>query len=217
MLNVKWMISFVYGPPHQKSASDFWDKLANCSLDTGLPWLCIGDFNAIISPIDKFGGRPFYSNFNNSFSHFLNTMGMIDLGFSGNPYTWSNNRQGLGLIKERLDRGIASLEWIHTFPNFFVTHLPAHTSDHNPLILDTDLPLPSLPRLFKFEEFWYRDPSCNIVINEAWSTLCLDPFLIAFQKKLKHTKKALKLWNKHFFGDIRTKLSSTLHLLDVSQ
>jgi hypothetical protein len=91
---------------------------------------------------------------------------MIDLGFSGNPYTWSNHRQGLGLIKERLDRCIASLEWIHTFSNFSINHLPAHTSDHNPLILDT-----SLPRPFQFEEFWSRDPSCGIVINEAWSTV----------------------------------------------
>jgi len=79
---------------------------------------CIGGFNAISSPFDKYGGRPFHSSFNNSFTHFLNSMGMIDLGFSGNPYTWTNHRQGLGLIKEFLDRGIASLDWIHTFPTF---------------------------------------------------------------------------------------------------
>jgi hypothetical protein len=36
-------------------------------------------------------------------------------------------------------------------------------------------------------------------------------------KKLKHTKKALKHWNKHFFGNIHTKLNSTLQLLDVTQ
>jgi len=137
MPDVKWMISFVYGPPFQKTTSDFWYKLADCGIDIGIPWLCIGDFNAITSSIDKFGGCPIHSSFNNCFSHFLNAMGMIDLGFSSNPYTWSNHRQGLGLIKEHLDRGIASLEWIHTFPDFSITHLLAHTSDHNPFLLDT--------------------------------------------------------------------------------
>jgi hypothetical protein len=115
-----------------------------------------------------------------------------------------------------LDRGIASLDWIHSFPHFSVTHLLAHTSDHNPIILDTNIPLPSLPRLFWFEEFWTRDPSCGIVIDEVWSTTVLESPSYCLSKKLKHTKKALKHWNKHFFGDIRTKLTSTLHLLDVS-
>jgi hypothetical protein len=76
---------------------------------------------------------------------------MIDLGFSSNPYTWSNHRQCLGLIKERLDRGVASSQWIQYFPSFSVTHLPADTSDHNPLLLNTALPSPSLPRPFPFE------------------------------------------------------------------
>jgi hypothetical protein len=33
---------------------------------------------------------------------------MIDVGFAGNPFTWSNNIIGLKNIKERLDRGLAS-------------------------------------------------------------------------------------------------------------
>jgi hypothetical protein len=81
------------------------------------------------------------------------SIGMIDLGFSGNPYTWSNHRQGHGLIKERLDRGIVSSTWLHAFPAISDTHLPDYTSDHNPLLLDTAIPSPSLSRPFRFEEF----------------------------------------------------------------
>jgi hypothetical protein len=109
MPHVKCMISFVYGPPYQKSASNFWCNLADCGFNSGVPWLCIGDFNAITSSLDKLGGRPVNSSLHNNFSNFLNTMGMIDLGFSGNPYTWSNHCQGLGLIKERLDRTLLLL------------------------------------------------------------------------------------------------------------
>ena len=34
--------------------------------------------------------------------------GLIDINFSGNPYTWSNGREGLANIKEMLDRAFAN-------------------------------------------------------------------------------------------------------------
>jgi hypothetical protein len=142
---------------------------------------------------------------------------MVDLDFSGNPYTWSNHRQGLGIIKERLDSSIATSQWIHCFPSYLVTHLSAHTSDHNPLLLNSSIPLPSLPCPFRFEEFWTRDPSFGIFVGEVWSTPTTGSPSYCLTKKLKYTKKAIRHWNKHYFGDIRTKLNSTLQLLDATQ
>jgi hypothetical protein len=163
------MISFVYDPSYRKNNSDFWSHLVKFGEDYDVPWLCIGDFNAITTQSNKLGGRPFNCSYSNIFSSFLNKFGMIDLGFSDNPYTWFNNLQGHSLIKERLDRGFASNQWIHFFPSFSITLLPAHNSDHNPLLLDIAIITPFLPRPFRFEEFWSRDPTCGIVINEAWS------------------------------------------------
>jgi hypothetical protein len=151
--DVKCLISFVYRSPYQKSGSDFLSQLADFGFDSSVPWLCIGNFNSITSSMDKLGGQPFNGLAQNDFRQFMNSFGMIDLGFSGNPYTWSNHRQGHGLIKERLDRGIVSSTWLHAFPAISDTHLPDYTSDHNPLLLDTAIPSPSLSRPFRFEEF----------------------------------------------------------------
>jgi hypothetical protein len=214
---VKCLISFVYGPPYQKCSSDFWSQLAEFGYDNFLPWLCIGDFNSITSSLDKLGGRPFNALSHNDFGYFMNAFGMIDLGFLGNPFTWSNHRQGHGLIKERLDRGVVSSQWLHEFPAISVTHLPAYSSDHNPLILNTVRPSPSLPIPFRFEEFWTRDPMCGIVINEAWSTAVSGSSSSCLAQKLKITKKAIKYWNKYHFSDIKSKLDSTLLLLDITQ
>jgi hypothetical protein len=49
---------------------------------------------------------------------------LIDLGYFGNPFTWSDKRHGKGNICERLDRCIANKEWISVFSNAAVTHLP---------------------------------------------------------------------------------------------
>jgi hypothetical protein len=214
---VKWLISFVYGPPYQKTNSDFWTTLADFGDHCDIPWLCIGDFNDITAQHDKLGGRPFPSLSVNNFSYFMNQFGMIDLGFSGNPYTWSNHRQGHSLIKERLDRGIATNQWIQYFPSFSITHLPALNYYHSPLLLDTSTRSPSLPRSFRFEEFWTRDPTCGVVINEAWSLIVSGSPAYWLINKLKNTKQAIKHWNKHYFGEIQRKLDSTYQLLDITQ
>jgi hypothetical protein len=196
---VKCLLSFVYGPPYKKANTEFWTNLSSFGVSLTDPWLCIGNFNSITSHDDKYGGRLFKSMSANPFIDFVNTFGMVHLGFSGNPYTWSNHRQGVGLIKERLDRSLASSGWIRFFPSYSVSHLPAHGSDHNPLLLNNDLPLPTLPKPFRFEEFWTRDPTYGIVIQEGWSTIegsssyCLS-------KKLKFIKQSIKYWNKHYFG-----------------
>jgi exonuclease III len=188
---VKCLFSFVYGPPYKKTNSDFCIALANFGYSYSDHWICIGDFNAISSSDDKLGGRPFdYISFN-PFNDFMDAFGMVDLGFSGNHFTWFNHRQGFDLIKERLDRSIANSQWIHFFSNYSVTHLPAHNSDHNPLLLDTSIPSLSLPRPFRFEEFWTCDPTCGIVIEEAWSSFIIGSPSYCFAKKLKLTKSAL--------------------------
>jgi len=110
---------------------------------------------------------------------------MIDLGFCGNPYTWSNHRQGSSLIKERLGRGTANCNWINFFHSYSVVHLPAHTSDHSPLLLNSNLLVQSLPRPFRFEAFWTRDPTCGIVIDEAWSALIAGSPSFCLTHKLK--------------------------------
>ena len=92
---------------------------------------------------------------------------MINLGFVGNPFTWSNNRKGLENIKERLDRGLASPSWVHLHPDFSLIHLPAHNLDHNPISLNTNTSSCCLPRPFRFHEFWTKDSFCGQVIEVA--------------------------------------------------
>lgn len=90
----------MYGPPYKNLCNNFWHAMDNLGLCYNDPWICIGDFNAIISPNDKLGRRPFDSFSYNLFSDFMDDFGMIDLGFNGNPFTWSNHRQDSSLIKE---------------------------------------------------------------------------------------------------------------------
>lgn len=40
---------------------------------------------------------------------------LLDLSFSKGKYTWSNNKLDQTFTKEKLDRAIASDDWISTF------------------------------------------------------------------------------------------------------
>jgi hypothetical protein len=148
-----WILSCVYGPSKRSDKRAFWDSFVAIGESFEAYWLCIGDFNSILVQAVKQGGRPVAGSSRCPFKRFIDHFGMIDLGFAGNPFTWSNNRMGLENIKERLDRGPASPSWIHLHPEYSLIHLLAQSSDHNPISLNTNLTSCFLARPFRFEEF----------------------------------------------------------------
>lgn len=64
----------------------------------------LGNFNDIASPNEKFGGRPPNLSRIATFNKNLDYYNLIDLGFKGPKFTWTNNRRNLNLVMERLDR-----------------------------------------------------------------------------------------------------------------
>ena len=67
-------------------------------------WLVIGDLYSICSSVDKKRGKLGGSSDSNWLNDFVANSGAIDLGFYGPQFTWSNKREGLANIHERLDR-----------------------------------------------------------------------------------------------------------------
>ena len=122
-------------------------------------WLCMGDFNQVWSQADKLGGRPVADSSSRGPWSVIEENGLIDMMFSGNPFTWSNKRAGLANIKERLDRAFANDRWRFLFPRATIYHFPTSTSNHSPIILFTEGKQKNLKRPFKFEEAWTHDKS----------------------------------------------------------
>jgi hypothetical protein len=113
----------------------------------------------------------------------------------------------------------ASTPWISLFPSFSLRHLPNDSSDHNPLILDTAVSQLSLPKPFRFEEFWIKHPDCLSIIVAAWAFYVSRSPTFILIKKLKSTKHALKIWNNLSFGNIqkKKKINYLSHILDDIQ
>ena len=90
----------------------------NCSTSNliDMPWVIAGDFNKPLLDSDKYEGRTI--NINNSllFKECLDMCNMIDLGFSGPRFTWTNKSDISSLIQERIDRFFVNLDWWHLLP-----------------------------------------------------------------------------------------------------
>ena len=66
--------------------------------------------------------------------------GFSDLGYCGPDFTWCNMQEGENIIQLRLDRALATLEWIEKFDGMRVYHLVDSTSDHCALLLTVSPP-----------------------------------------------------------------------------
>ncbi|CAB4264214.1 unnamed protein product [Prunus armeniaca] len=165
-------ITWVYSTLHRVEKDAFWRNLEQLSGDNSLPWLCAGDFNEILWGFEKSGGhetslyRPQY------LMNFMDKIGLIDLGFQGQSFTWRKNRSERGLVQEQLDRDLINCSWQEAWPNSTVTHCPAVGSDHCPLVID------SSPILKKDEEI-------DIATKEIGALKSLGPD--GFQGLFYHT------------------------------
>jgi exonuclease III len=212
-----WLISCVYAPHTVHNRFALWSNLSELGNSVNGPWLLLGDFNAILSAADKCGGRSFGNASHLDFVDFVNTNALVDLGFVGNNFTWSNHQNGRANIRERLDRGLANQGWVSLFPNSLINHLLAANSDHCPILLSTTGTYQNLPKPFRFEAFWTRDQASHSVVAEAWLVEVEGSPAFSLSRKWKKTKAALKSWNTLHFGHIQTNIKALMAQIGAIQ
>ncbi|XP_075636620.1 uncharacterized protein LOC142608841 [Castanea sativa] len=133
-----WMFSAVYASPRSAERRILWNNLSIVTELHNLSWVIAGDFNEPLSSADKFGGRVVNSSRSLLFKECLEKCNMVDLGFSGPRFTWTNRREVQNLIKERIDRFFVNPNWCLLYPEARITHLTRCHSDHCPVLLETN-------------------------------------------------------------------------------
>lgn len=152
------------------------------------------------------GGRRVFEKSNFFLKNFMEGVGAIDLGFVGNPFMWCNGRGEQANVRERLDRALASSEWCLIYDRAGIIHLTATKSDHTPMLLCLVLDHDRAPRSFRFLEAWIHDPTCELVINTAWTQDERTGRRTSLTAKIQCTAKALKVWNRENFGFCQFKI-----------
>ncbi|KAI5313028.1 hypothetical protein L3X38_042202 [Prunus dulcis] len=93
-----------------------------------------------------------------------------EIPFLGSPFTWSRGSGG-SLVKEHLDRGLASHFVFQYFEHLLVHHFVTDASEHAPLVLHAEIHAPATTfrkRRFHFEAMWANEEGCRNTIPKAW-------------------------------------------------
>ncbi|XP_050281349.1 uncharacterized protein LOC126722235 [Quercus robur] len=171
-----WCFTGFYRAPEVANLEDSWFVLRHLASQYNLLWVCIGDFNEIVKVEEKLGGAIRSEKKMQDFRDCQDFYGLKDLGFTGLPFTWCNMRFDGSLVWVRLDRVLATANWILKFPSIRLHHLQGLSSDHKPLWLASDdvntrFYRPQKP--FRFEAMWLKDDRCEEVVHSAWD-MCRD-------------------------------------------
>ncbi|KAL0454964.1 UNVERIFIED_CONTAM: hypothetical protein Slati_0835600 [Sesamum latifolium] len=121
------------------------------------------------------------------FNDMMGDTGLLDAGFEGEPFTWSNKR-----FWRRLDRVLYSKEWAETFNNTRVIHLPRRLSDHHPLHIVAAKTESRKASSFKFQHMWLRHPSFIQTVKHSWDLPIEGYGMYKLQQKIYRTKELLK-------------------------
>ena len=76
------------------------------------PWLIVWDFNAILSTKDRLDGVLVTNNEIKDFAECMRDMGINELQWKGNYYTWINKQCGRDRISSRIVRAFGNDEWM---------------------------------------------------------------------------------------------------------
>ena len=105
-----------------------------------MPWLCVGDFNEILSFKEKIGGAIRPARQIEIFRRTLQDCNSQELVYDGLKFTWSRGKR-LKMIMERLDCGLANDALLEIFSFLIERHLVSLMTDHTPLLFFSNQPL----------------------------------------------------------------------------
>lgn len=83
-----------------------------------------------------------------AFKSCMDDCNLMDFGFEGPRFTWTNKRENGHLIFEPLDRALCTPDQCEHYPESTIYHLPRTRSDHAPILFHLDLDHHAKKKLF---------------------------------------------------------------------
>jgi len=193
-----WTFTAVYASPQENSRQSLWQQLNEFSLSHSQPWLLAGDFNETKSMMERKNCSIDLLRRCNYFGNWIEASALIDLGFTGPPFTWSRGLNPDTKKYARLDRGLCNQEWRLLFEEARVLHLIQNQSDHCPILIapyGCVSPKQST-KPFKFQAAWLTHDKFHEFLEDNWNrTMPIYPHL-------SQLSIALSTWNREVFGNL---------------
>jgi hypothetical protein len=137
-----------------------------------------------------------------NFNTAISALGLEELKFLGNKFTWSNMHSSP--LLERLDWFFASVSWFINYLGSSMASLPRDTSDHCPCLISISTDIPK-SKTFNFGNYWLLHEEFFQILQNGW----FSPVLYADKAKslgakFKNLKKVLRAWHAQISNLKRT-------------
>lgn len=203
----KWRFIGFYGVPEQHLRHRSWDLLRQLSSHNSLQWLIGGDFNEILLNIEKSGGLIRSQGMMDAFRDGLADCYLEDLGFLGEPFTWSNQRAEPHTVRCRLNSFCVNSTWRVLVPSASVHHLTCPGSDHVPLLIKFREQHQDGPgrrrRPWRFNAHWVRKQECEQVVREGWESAVAPDCFDRLFSGIEACQLGLRQWARDIHNNPR--------------
>lgn len=185
---------------------EVWHQLKSLKSCAHLNWLCIGDFNQVLTKDEKLSFHQGSIVGAHLFQQVVAELQLCDLAVTGQKFTWMNNREDANFVMERLDKVFASVEWVNRYPLYSLRNLPIICSDHGPIILNLEVQGSFRKRPFRFKRMWLTHSSCREMIQQAWNVQSHGSRVAQLRNKISNVKKTTLEWHREVFGRVENEI-----------
>lgn len=126
----------------------------------------LGDFNAILGAEEQLGQRCLSRISCDKFRHCIADSGLTDLETTGPFFTWRCSGSSRVLMS-RIDRVLASEDFLIFWSSISVVVLPRTISDHHPLLMKCLESSSVFVKPFRFQNFWTSHKDFSKVVSDS--------------------------------------------------
>lgn len=116
-------------------------------------WCSVGEFNVITNVEEKLGGLPYDNRKRIDSITVIVASCLMEIGFSGHKYTWTNKRGINKNIWKGLYKDFVTDSLLERMPQTTITHLSATRSNHYALLMEIASKENEHIRYFRFLNF----------------------------------------------------------------
>ncbi|XP_074265867.1 uncharacterized protein LOC141588319 [Silene latifolia] len=151
--NKKFLLTVIYAFNDLMERTILWKFLKDTASTCSLPWLWVGDFNTVLSPIERLGGNTTDAEMEH-FQECVSLCEMEDIKATGALFTWSNKQAPSDRVYSRLDRAMGNPEWMSHYGEYMAHFHPEGMFDHCPCtIVDRKVEFNG-KKSFKYFNMW---------------------------------------------------------------
>ncbi|KAJ6978456.1 hypothetical protein NC653_026763 [Populus alba x Populus x berolinensis] len=201
-------ITFIYGHNTPAERHALWHYITReSSLNTCIPWLVMGDFNAIMQTGDRIGGNIHWPRHQDDFVTCISQSALLQVPYTGIKYSWHNGQHGCNTIQKKLDWVFDNSCLFSSWPATNATFEPRSISDHSAMIIRLRRPNQHSHSPFKFLNIWTERSDFLTTVASSWQAPVIGNPMFQFTTKLRRLKSVLRKIHLQFTNNITDRVA----------